>query len=46
MEELRKRDELDRNRKFNPLQKAQDAVLIDTTSLNPGDVLNKNNRLY
>lgn len=30
-EDIRKRDEFDSNRKINPLKKAEDAVLVDTT---------------
>lgn len=35
------RDKIDRERKFSPLVKADDAVLIDTTDLSIEDVVNK-----
>ncbi|AGB41347.1 cytidylate kinase [Halobacteroides halobius DSM 5150] len=40
-EEIIKRDQLDRNREVGPLQKADDAVEIDTTDLDKKDVINK-----
>ncbi|MFB6257535.1 MAG: (d)CMP kinase [Flavobacteriales bacterium] len=44
MEEVRKnvreRDHQDKNRQESPLQKAADAILLDTTELTPGDQLN------
>lgn len=33
-EEIRKRDQLDRNRSIGPLKPAEDAVVVDTTKLN------------
>lgn len=35
------RDKIDRERKFSPLAKADDAVVIDTTDLSVEDVMNK-----
>ncbi|MDI9475896.1 MAG: (d)CMP kinase [Natronincolaceae bacterium] len=35
------RDKIDRERKFSPLAKADDAIVIDTTDLSVADVINK-----
>ena len=40
-EEIEKRDKLDSEREVAPLKKASDAVLIDTTSLGIGQVVNE-----
>ena len=39
--EIIRRDRIDSNRKYSPLKKATDAVVIDTTELNKKQVLNK-----
>jgi len=39
--EIIRRDRIDSNRKYSPLEKAYDAVVIDTTDLNKKQVLNK-----
>lgn len=39
--ELRKRDEQDRSRALAPLVPAKDAILIDTTALNPEEVVER-----
>lgn len=39
-EDVRKRDETDMNRSVAPLKKAEDAMLLDTSNLNMGDVIN------
>jgi len=41
MENLKKRDFLDSNRKESPLRKAEDAVIIDTTNLTKDEVVEK-----
>jgi cytidylate kinase len=41
IEQVKKRDEEDKNRKVSPLKKAADAVLIDTTHLNIDEVVNQ-----
>lgn len=38
-EEIRKRDENDKNRKYNPLTVAEDAVIIDTTAMDIAEVV-------
>ena len=40
-EEIEKRDKLDSEREVAPLKKASDAVLIDTTALGIGQVVNR-----
>lgn len=40
-EEIRLRDERDMNRTVSPLKRADDAILIDTTSLSIDEVINK-----
>ncbi|MBX0356201.1 (d)CMP kinase [Halobacillus sp. Nhm2S1] len=40
-EEIRKRDEIDSNREIAPLVKAEDAVEIDTTSMNIDEVVSE-----
>ncbi len=40
-EQIQKRDELDSNRKIDPLRQAEDAVLIDTTTLNIAEVTDR-----
>jgi cytidylate kinase len=40
-QELRERDERDRNRAYSPLQPAADAIVIDSTSLSLNEVLNR-----
>jgi cytidylate kinase len=42
---LRKRDERDQNRKLAPLKPAEDAVIIDTTSMSEDDVVERLSRL-
>ncbi len=42
---LRKRDERDQNRKLAPLKPAEDAVIIDTTSMSEEDVVERLSRL-
>jgi cytidylate kinase len=37
-EEIRARDDRDRNRAVAPLRPADDAILVDTTGLTPNDV--------
>lgn len=39
--EIKKRDETDTNRKINPLKKAPDAILIDTTGRSINDVVSE-----
>lgn len=39
-EDVRKRDETDMNRSVAPLKKAEDAMLLDTSSLNMADIIN------
>lgn len=39
-EDVRKRDETDMNRAFAPLKKAEDAMLLDTSNLAMGDIIN------
>ncbi|MCD5413827.1 MAG: (d)CMP kinase [Clostridiales bacterium] len=39
LEEIRKRDKIDENRKCSPLARADDAVTIDTTGLNIAEVV-------
>ena len=39
-EDVKKRDETDSNRVFAPLRKADDAMLLDTSNLAMGDVIN------
>ncbi len=39
LEEIKRRDEQDRNRKLNPLIKAEDAILIDTTDMTIENVI-------
>jgi len=41
IEQVKKRDAEDKNRKVSPLKKAADAVLIDTTHLNIDEVVNQ-----
>ena len=38
---MRERDRLDSNRKISPLVPAKDAYVIDTTSINPEELLLK-----
>jgi len=38
---IKRRDYLDRNRGINPLRKAKDAIIIDSTALTPHQVANK-----
>lgn len=40
-EEIRRRDKFDSNREFSPLKQADDAILLDTTSLSIEEVINK-----
>lgn len=40
-EEIRRRDELDSNRAVSPLLKADDAVEVDTTSMNIEEVVDR-----
>jgi len=40
-QEIIRRDRIDSNRKYSPLKKAEDAVVIDTTDLNKEQVLKK-----
>ena len=40
-QEIIRRDRIDSNRKYSPLKKAEDAVVIDTTDLNKEQVLEK-----
>ncbi|MCF7926122.1 MAG: (d)CMP kinase [Candidatus Izimaplasma sp.] len=39
VQEIKRRDDIDSNRKINPLRPADDAVIIDTSSLNQNQVL-------
>ena len=39
--EIIERDKNDKNRKYNPLKKAKDATLLDTSSMNIEQVVNK-----
>ena len=41
LEEIKKRDQLDSTREVSPLKQAQDAVVIDTTSLTIEEVKDK-----
>ena len=41
MNSMRERDRLDSNRKISPLVPAKDAYVIDTTSINPEELLLK-----
>ena len=41
MNNMRERDRLDSNRKISPLVPAKDAYVIDTTSINPEELLLK-----
>ena len=40
-EEIKKRDEIDANRKYAPLKQAKDAILIDTSALSIHEVVDK-----
>ncbi|MDS9470807.1 (d)CMP kinase [Sporosarcina pasteurii] len=44
-EEIRKRDEADSNREVSPLKRADDAILLDTTSMNIEEVAREISRL-
>lgn len=39
--EIKKRDEIDVNREYNPLKQAKDAILIDTSQLSVDEVVDK-----
>ncbi|QPJ64513.1 MAG: (d)CMP kinase [Candidatus Nitrohelix vancouverensis] len=41
IEQVRRRDQEDRNRDISPLRMADDGILLDTTGLNPGQVVEK-----
>lgn len=41
LKDIEERDKLDSERKFAPLKKSKDAVIIDTTNLDPQSVANK-----
>ncbi len=41
IEQIRRRDEIDRNRKVSPLKAAKDAICMDTTNLDLNEVVNQ-----
>ncbi len=41
IEQIRRRDEIDRNRKASPLKPAEDAIYMDTTNLDLNEVVNQ-----
>jgi len=41
IEQIRQRDEIDRNRKVSPLKPAKDAIYMDTTNLDLNEVVNQ-----
>lgn len=41
LEDMKKRDEQDKNRKYSPLKVAEDAIIIDTTDMNVEKVVQK-----
>ncbi len=41
LEEIKKRDYIDSNRKINPLKQSKDAILIDTSNLTIEEVVDK-----
>jgi len=45
-EDLARRDYIDENRAISPLKPAQDAVTVDTTCLNPAEVVQEILRIY